>query len=273
MHHDKVLDFLQRQSTPVTARQLAKFAGGKVAAIEAALTDLAAEGKAFALTQGKDTAYAVRRPDELCAEALASVLASQTSAQAPAKLKGMLHKALRPWFDEALGRLIVQGKANWLPSGKKQLVLNRRVRPSDVITKAQLTAVQKLLTEANRRRAKALTVEQFLSWLDGDTTPAPAVSAHASRAQLVAWYHEDRAHSSSTMVPIPLTWQRYAAWADSLGEQPDASTFRAALSEMYDAGQAILEPCERPQDLSDRDRSLQVPLTFGPPGYYWKPLE
>ncbi len=273
MNSQSLLELLHQQSAPLTAAQAAKALGAKAKDATAALDALANEGKAFAFTQGKSTAYASKRPLDLCADSLAKLVAAQKAALAPAKLKSLLDKGLRAWFDEALGRLIVQGKAWWLPAGKTKLVLGRRVRPSDLLTKAQLAAVQKLLTESNRRRQSPRTVEQFIAWLDGDETKSPCAPTPVTREQLIAWYAEDRKGASSAMIAIPQTWKRYAAWAQSKGQEPDASSFRAALSEMYDAGEAILEPCERPQDLQEIDRQLQVPLSLGPPGYYWRPLD
>lgn len=273
-----LFDLLQRAPEPLTAAQLTKLLPAKASAkaVTAALTDLANAGRARAFTQGKSTAYATRAPLDLCAEALAWQLPLITAATTTARLKAALPKGLRPWFDEALGRLIVQGKAFWLPKGKSRLVLPRPVRPSDILAAPALAQLKKLLTEANRHRREPRRLDELLAWLDGDATPSPQPAAIAEAKLtpelLRQWYETDRAESSSTMIPIPHTWKHYESWASTMGLRPDIVDFRQALESLYNAGSAMLEPCERPQDLPDHERHLQVPLSIGPPGYYWSPM-
>jgi hypothetical protein len=71
------------------------------------------------------------------------------------------------------------------------------------------------------------------------------------------------------MIPIPDTYARYTEWAKSVGELVDSEVFKKALKELYDSGEAILEPHERPHELPAEQRDLQVPMAFGPPGFYW----
>lgn len=163
-----LLPVLQKQSEPVTAAQVAKLVGEKASAVTAALNELAQSGKAFAFTQGKGTAYTAKDPLDLCATALASAVAALKAPTAPEKLAAAIPKTLRPWFDDALSRLIVQGKAYWISLGKTMLVLNRSVKPSDLVDAPQVSAVQNILAEANRHRRKPRTIDQFKAWLDGD---------------------------------------------------------------------------------------------------------
>lgn len=277
---EPLLDLLKRQPAPLTAAQAAKLLPGSVRTktVSAALEDLAQAGHVLSFTQGKAAAYSVHPPLDLCADALAAQVAALTTAAKPEALRRALPRSLQPWFDEALGRLIVQGRAHWLPKGKVRLVQSHRARPSDLLTAAQRQSVQKMLTEANRHRPSPRSLEQFLVWLDGGDEPvaAPAVAKGKARptAELLRqWYREDRVQSSSSMVPIPDTFRRFESWAANQGQEADEAAFREALQELYDAGKAILEPCERPQDLPEEERRLQVPLTFGPPGYYWSPVE
>ena len=276
---DTLIDVLKAETIPLTAVQLAKrlLTKAKPKEVVAALDDLTRSGQVFAITQGKGTVYTARPPLDLCAEVLAVQIAAQAGALPPAKVRAALPKTLQPWFDEALGRLIVRGQAYWLPKGRTKLVLGRCVRPSDVIAPAQLAAVRKLLLTANRHRASGRTLEQFVVWIDG-TDEAGVTKTSAAQVmppppeRLRQWYAEDRALASSSMVPIPDTYLRYEAWATAEGGLADEAAFRLALESLYNAGEAILEPCERPQDLPEAERRLQVPLTFGPPGYYWSPV-
>ena len=279
-----LLDLLQRAAEPLTAAQLARQLTTKTPAkvVAAALAELAAAGRLNAFTQGKGSAFSTRPPADLCAEALALRLPLVTQATAPAKLKAALPKALRPWFDEALGRLIVHGLAFWLPKGKSRLLLPRPVRPSDVLPAAAVNQLKKLLLTANRHRSTPRSLADLLAWLDAETPaaqapapsaePPPVVAAKLTPELLHQWYHTDRARSSSSMVPIPHTWKHYETWASTQGLHADIVDFRQALEALYNSGSAMLEPHERPQTLPEHERSLQVPLSIGPPGYYWSPM-
>ena len=129
--------------------------------------------------------------------------------------------------------------------------------------------------EANRHRRTPRLLEDLLAWLDAEAPqaaaepgPAPEPTPH----QLRQWHEADRAKSSSAMIPIHHTWKHYETWATGQGLKADVVDFRQAMEAMYNAGSAMLEPHERPQDLPESERHLQVPLSLGPPGYYWSPM-
>ena len=136
--------------------------------------------------------------------------------------------------------------------------------------------LKKLLAEANRHRRQPRTIEELLAWLDADTSaksiseagPAPDPTPH----QLRQWHEVDRAKSSTSMIPIPHTWKHYETWCTGQGLRPDIVGFRQVLEDMYNEGVASLEPHERPQELHESERQLQVSLSLGPPGYYWSPM-
>ncbi len=278
-----LLDLLNSATEPLTVVQVKKKLPGKVSpgAMATTLLQLAEAGKLNALALGKTTAYTARPPVDLCTEALAQRLPLLTQAAAPAKLKAALPASLRPWFDEALGRLIVRGQAYWVPKGRTRLVQPRPVRFSDVATAPMLNQLKKVLAEANRHRHDPRRLEDLIAWLETDShahAPAPAASASQPEApeptieQLRLWHEADRAKSSTAMIPISQTWKHYEAWASGQGLRPDTVGFRQALESLYNSGSAMLEPHERPQDLPEHERGMQIPLTLGPPGYYWSPM-
>jgi hypothetical protein len=80
---------------------------------------------------------------------------------------------------------------------------------------------------------------------------------------------QDAVRSSTMMIPIPRTFDRYAAWANERGGLADSQVLRNLLEMLYNQGRILLEPCERPQDLPEHERSLLVPMSLGPPGYSW----
>lgn len=274
-----LLEAAKASPEPLTAAQLKKLAkvSAKPAALKGVLDDLAQAGLLHAFTSGATTAYCVNHPQELAANALAAIASQLPGATSPASLKAKLPKSLRPWFDEAQARLVVKGQLWWLIKGKTRLLTPAPPRPSELLTKTQTAALEKLVVQINHTRQTPLTLTALLAWLDGDSTApvaAETVGAPATLTaeQLIEWYVADRARSSSSMIPIPQTWLRYAAWAQANDLQANPDNFRAVLKSLYDEGRIILEPCERPQDLPDQERSLQVPMAFGPPGYYWSVL-
>lgn len=277
-----LLDLLNSAAEPLTIVQVKKKLPGKVSpgAMATTLLELAEAGKLNALAIGKTTAYTARPPVDLCTEALAQRLPLLTQAAAPAKLKAGLPASLRPWFDEALGRLIVRGQAWWVPKGKSRLVQSRPVKFSDVASATMLNQLKKVLAEANRHRHEPRRLEDLLAWLESEGQPhaTPAIPPPQPEApeptveQLRLWHETDRARSSTAMIPISQTWKHYEAWASGQGMRPDTVGFRQALESLYNSGAAMLEPHERPQDLPEHERGLQIPLSLGPPGFYWSPM-
>lgn len=268
-----VLEYLQQQTAPVTPLQVKRDLKCPLEEVSEALDELAQTGQAFALVQGKQSAYTVRQPLDLAAEALALVVSKLTTPRPAAAVARALKPGLRPWFNEALARLVVQGKAWWWMLGKQRLLHNRPMRPSDTLHGSKHTQVRLMLAEANRHRTKARTMDQFLAWLDAtDETPKPVASARLTAELLHAWYQADRAKTGTSMVPIPHTFQHYERWASANHLKADIVDFRQMLESLYNSGAAILEPCERPHELPHHERELQVPLTLGPPGYYWCPV-
>lgn len=275
-----LLDLLNSATEPLTVIQVKKRLPGKVSpgAMATTLLELAEAGKLNALAVGKTTAYTAKPPVDLCTEALAQRLPLLTQATPPAKLKTGLPASLRPWFDEALGRLIVRGQAWWVPKGKSRLVQSRPARFSDVATPAMLNQLKKVLAEANRHRHEPRRMEDLIAWLETDSqTPvaiptAPPEAPQPTAQQLHHWHEMDRAKSSTAMIPVAQTWKHYEAWASGQGMRPDTVGFRQALESLYNSGSAMLEPHERPQDLPEHERGLQIPLSLGPPGFYWSPM-
>ncbi len=219
--------------------------------------------------------YTTRKPLDLASEALATVVSALPAAVSLTKLKALSSKPLRAWFDEALGRLIVQGGAYYLSKGKTRLVQSRPPKPSDILAGPALVTLQKVLEQANRLRRTSRTIAELLSWLDEETQepihiiPRPTAKRGVTAEQLRAWYMADVATASSSMIPIQATFARYQVWAKSVGEGAEVEVFKRAMKELYDSGEVMLEPHERPHELPTEQRELQVPMAFGPPGFYW----
>ena len=199
----------------------------------------------------------------------------QASAKAPqeASLKAKLPLGLQPCFEAGLAQLVAKGEAFLLP-GSKRLVYARKPRPSELLSAAQLRALQKILHAVNSTRVPAATLDDLIAWLDAEPAAAPSVSPAQSilepgADELRLWYDLDRVRSSTVMIPIPQTYALYQAWAAERGGIADSQVLRNLLEGLYNNGHLLLEPCERPQDLPDHERALLVPMSLGPPGYSW----
>jgi hypothetical protein len=280
-----IYECIAQATAPITAAEIAPALQAKTTtkskpkALAAALTALADAGRITALkslrTGTTATCYTTQKPSILATAALAQVITALPTALPMTKLKALLRKPLRPWFDEALGHLIVHGSAYYVTRGKTRLVQPHPPKPSELLIGPALAQTKKLLEAANRRRKTPRSISDFLAWLDAeDSEPIHIIQRPKPRRaitaeQLRAWHQADAARSSSSMVPIPQTFARYQTWSQTAGEAPDADLFKRALRDLYDSGIVMLEPHERPQQLPADERDLQVPMSLGPPGYYW----
>jgi hypothetical protein len=285
-----ILDCLGCSTEPLLAAEIIKSVQArspeklKLKIINETLASLEAAGQ-VAIIKGlrkgcSQACVTTQKPLDLASTALAKVVAGLTTAIPIIKLKGALVKPLHPWFDEALGRLIVQGQAYYLTRGKTRLVQDHPPKPSEILPASALPQMKKILDQANRLRKAPLTVAEFFAWLDHTTSepihivPRPMIKQPSLTAdQLRAWHKADASSGSTTMIPIPTTFTRYCSWAKEMGEAADVDVFKRVLKGFYDAGHAILEPHERPHELPVHERELQVPMALGPPGFYWGLLD
>lgn len=276
-----ILDALARSALPLKAAEITKLikpAFGKAAtpkATAAALEALASAGTLTRILAGTaakpQPLFTHQTPEESAAAFLKSWVHASAKEQPAAKLQLKLPAGLRPFFEAALAQLVTSGEA-FVQSGGKRLVYSHRPRPSQSLSAAQRTALQKILQTVNTTRSQPATWEDLIAWLDDErpvpVTPSPTVCV-PSEADLQAWYELDRIRSSTMMIPIPSTFARYQAWAAGLGGVPDIQVFRRFIEKLYNEGRLLLEPCERPQDLPEHERALLVPMSLGPPGYSW----
>jgi hypothetical protein len=260
---------------PAEITKLVKPTAGKAAApkaVAAALEGLAAGtlNCIVAGTRSKPLTLYTHHSSEAAATAFLKhwVQASKKEQQA-AKLRAKLPLGLQPHFEPALAQLVAQGGAFVIPGGKR-LVYARRPLPSELLSAAQRRTLQKTLDGVNSVRSQAATLEDLIAWLDAEP-PAPQIESvlMPDAADLRGWYDLDRARSSTAMIPIPQTFARYQAWAAERGGLADSQFLRSLIEALYNDGQLLLEPCERPQDLPDHERALLVPMSLGPPGYSW----
>lgn len=274
-----ILNALRHSASPLKAPQITKLVkpqAGRAAspkALKLALAALEASGRLSVFMAGKTALYTTLGVEAAAAALLKPLVhAAKTPPQA-GKLRTKLPPALQPHFEPALARLVAQGDAFVMP-GAKRLVHARRPQPSELLDAAKKRALQKIFDEINVLRSTPLTLADFAAWLDGASAPAPSPEKPVEallpdEALLRIWYAEDHARSSTMMIPIPRTMERYAAWAAENGGLADSQVLRNLLETLYNNGLILLEPCERPQDLPEPERAMLVPMSLGPPGYSW----
>lgn len=279
---DLILDSLQSIPLPQKQAQIGKLVkplAGRAAtpkAVTEALDALVGAGRLQRFMAGKIAWFTTLDLETAAAAMLRPLIHAAKSPPQAAKLRAKLPVALQPHFEAALARLVGQREAFVMP-GAKRLVHAQRPRPSELLDAAKRRALQKIFDEINPLRAEPLRLEDFTAWLDGDA-PAPTTSAGVEVPQAVLtpsaellreWYEEDRRRSSTMMIAIPRTFEKYEGWAMKQGGAADSQVLRNLMTELYNSGCLLLEPCERPQDLPEHERAMLVPMSLGPPGYSW----
>ena len=279
-----IVEVVRRAPSALSATQLARgvrLETGrtvKKSALESALNEVVASGRVReirGLTKGKKPApsYTVLTDEDLAAALLEPRLGTGTKPVKVAGLRSKLPAFLSGHFDAALRILLNRGTAYELPY-KPGFLLARKPLPSDVVEGAKAKALRTLLAQASQLRATPLTLEDFLAWLDGENPVSPSVADAGVAVELTSdllkgWYDADAIGSASRMIPIPKTWQRYQRWAAARGLMADIQQLRRIMDFLYKEGQIWLEPCDRPQELAESEQALLIPLSLGPPGYFW----
>jgi len=276
---DAILDALKSAAAPLKAAQIIKLVKpgiGRAATpknVAAVLEALVTSGSLNRIAAGAAALFTALSPEQAATAMLKPLIHAAKKEQPAARLKLKLHPTLQPHFESALTELTAAGDAFVLP-GAKRLVYAQKPRPSALLSATQRRALQKLLDGVNPARPQAATLKDFIAWLDAETPasakpPQMPVVASPDEALLHEWYMQDAVRSSTMMIPIPRTFERYTAWAAASGSTADSQVLRNLIETLYNNGRVLLEPCERPQDLPEHERSLLVPMSLGPPGYSW----
>jgi hypothetical protein len=272
--HQVLLTMLREAIAPLSLHQIRLKLNSPLSLDEArsAVEELISLGqvKPF-IGAGSRLLYAVDTPLALATRALERTL--EKAKVAPRK-EALLHsgvpRELRPWVAEALDVLIAEKRAFLMVHGAKAIRVHRKFpRPSDMLDRAERGMLQRVLNHVNRFRQSPLSLDDMLAFVDGETSQAAEKRAPTAE-QLLTWYAADAGRSSSTrMVTISQTYQRYQEWA---GDGADRESFKSVLAALYEEGRVQLEPADRPGELTAEERELLIPLTFGPPGCTWAPL-
>jgi hypothetical protein len=279
---DLILQAVTSAEMPLKAAQVVKLVkpqAGRAATpkvVTTALDALAAAGRLNRLPAGKTALFTTLGLEQAAEAMLRPLIHAAKQPPQAAKLRAKLPVVLQPHFEVALGALVAQGAAFVMP-GAKRLVHSRRPKPSELLDTAKRRALQNMLDDINALRGTPLTLADFAAWLDDEERAEPSpleietpkTAPLPEDALLREWYEQDRLRSSTMMIAIPRTFERYAAWAAEKGGAADSQVLRNLMTELYNNGRILLEPCERPQDLPEHERAMLVPMSLGPPGYSW----
>lgn len=276
-----ILSVAQRAPSVLTPTQLARAVRQQAtrrvqkASLEAALRNLVEGGQirelhGFTRSKKPTPVYTTLNDPDLAAALLEPRLGTGAKPVKQATLPRKLPAVLQPHFEAAVERLIATGSAYRLPH-KPGYLLARKPRPSDVVDASKARTLRTLLANASTLRSAPVSLEDFLAWLDADTaSETPTETAFdLTPERLREWYLADVESSSTRMIPIPLTWRRYQSVAAEKGFNADSQQLRRIMDFLYKEGQICLEPSDRPQELTESEQALLVPLSLGPPGYYW----
>lgn len=271
---EELVEFLKIQEKPVSPAAILQFArqkgpGANRKSVEKILQALLASRRVHHLQSGgKSAGYTVTPPIVMTA---ASLLSHLKEADAPVNLteaRKAVGKVLQPWFDEALGQLVTTGSVSYFQRGAVRHVLARAPKPSDSLDDRSRKSLESIVAKINLSRKSPVSVAQMLSWLD-ESSAKEDFPTRPTAEEFRRWYEEDQKSMPSKMIPIRKTWKRYERWMNDQDTTAEPSVFRQAMREYYEAGQILLEPPERPQDIPEEEREILVPQRIGAPAYYW----
>lgn len=183
----------------------------------------------------------------------------------------------RPFFDEALGLLIAEGRVYSFFSGRYKYLLNRRPRAAEILSGGHLTALKAIISKLNPHRKDKLTVDNVLAFLDGHETflkPHPSSLKEIPESVIYDWYKDDLAKlMGSKSVPIPWTWSRYENWCEGQGSTPDLADFHNRFKELARSGKIELVPHGMSEPVSAAELKIAIRTERGELLYYWKWLQ
>lgn len=225
-------------------------------AVDFALDELAGSGRLHAhppAKPGGPRLFHRLSPLEYTTQRLASALGGGE----PVSVRTLRRVAGKPYaglVDEALANLAAEG----------------RVRPTRFLSARQLAQLTAITESINSLRPTPLDFTSILAYLDGADPPEQSLDAELDEPRLVGWYTEDLIRLGGLRaVPIPWTWQHYAAWCASRARRPDAERFTRRLLDMAARSVIGLTPHEHEGRLEPDDLEVLPRTPAGYRAYYW----
>jgi hypothetical protein len=189
------------------------------------------------------------------------------------QVRDSLCKWEKPYFDEAMGRLVTDRRLFYLTVNYKY-VMSSPPEPYDYLLPRQITALRETLERINRHRKNALTIEDLRTFLNESSSegiPSVQVSREPSRDLLLEWYQKDLPRRGGlASIPVPWTWSHYESWCISHNTKPDPAKFHDFLWHLHRAGEIEFIAHSMTQGLSDRESELSLKGPHGEVFFYWK---
>lgn len=277
----EILELLRGSDAPLTAKQIAKTALGSASATEmqsvsGALAELKVSGDAFEFPPertGSEVRFWHTAPADWLGERIVSKLKDAGGRLTLRQARSSLRKWETRYFDQALGRLVKEGRLFYLTVRFKYILLSAPT-PFDHLLPRQVTALKDILERVNRHRKGTLSLGELRAFLDGSQHVEVATierSDQPSEDLLCEWYRKDVPRRGGlSSIPIPWTWGRYESWCLSGEVKPDLARFHDFMWSLHRAGKVEFIPHSMTQELSAREAELSLRGQHGEVLYYWK---
>jgi len=276
-----ISELLRRSDGPQTAKQVAQKAFGSASSediekVTGVFDGLKTCGAAFEFPPeraGYGARFGLVSPADWLAQRIVTAVKEAGGRLTLRQVRESLRKWERQYFDEALGKLVKDGRLFYL-TVRFKYVLSSAPDPFDHLLPRQVTALREILERINRHRKNALTIEVLQKFLNGPS-PAEIIPTQASGIPsedlLREWYQKDLPKRGGiSSIPIPWTWSHYESWCRSNELTPDLAQFQDFLSSLYRAGKIEFISHSMTQTLSERESELSLRGQHGEVLYYWK---
>lgn len=195
-----------------------------------------------------------------------------------AQLRRSVPKAYHAMLDEAVGRLLSEGRLfEAPPKGKSRRLRTTPARARDALGAAQMKSLRSVVQRVNTLRRPALGLDELLAFFDGPepgaAPRAPGTTLAPTEELLRRFYAADLPRRAGLRsMPIPWTWHRYLEHCRERAASPDAERFHSLLLELAHAGRVALTAHDKPASLPPEELEHVRRRPDGSVVYYWMPL-
>jgi len=278
---DRTLQLIRGSDSPISIKRLSEHvlsSSGKkgLGFLQNTLLSLKTSGQIFEYPPeraGRGARFGSIPPTDWLSNKIVTMVKEAAGRLTLRQVRESLRKWETGYFDEALGKLVKDGRLFYL-TVRFKYVLSSPPNPSDYLLPRQVTALREILERVNRHRNKSLTIEEMRVFLDmGNLAKVSPVEdfGKPSEELLCEWYHKDLPKRGGlSSIPIPWTWVHYESWCSSNKLRPDLTQFQTLIWNLHRAGKIELISHSMTQSLSERESELSLKSQHGEVFYYWK---
>jgi hypothetical protein len=278
---ERILQLMRESDSPLSIKQVSDGVLGssgkkQIELIQNDLLDLKSSGQVFEFPPERvkgSIRFGHVSPANWLGPRIVDTVKAAGGRLTPKQVRGSLRQWETAYFDEAVGKLVKDGKLFYL-TVRYKFLLSSAPEPFDHLLPRQVTALREILERVNRRRKKTVSLDELRAFLNGsDRSEVSAVeqSGKPTEELLREWYHEDLPRRGGlTSIPIPWTWARYESWCLSHSLKPDLSQLQDFMQGLYRDGKIEFVAHSMTQELSERELELSLRSQYGEILYYWK---